>query len=163
MELQKYIVNKLKKNSADDVIISLSNNYTKQIKFSNNQINLNLSYKFESLNIFAAIKQRTISTSLRELSKKSADLTIKKIISNAKSLPKNPDYKGIANGKFKYPNIENNYDKKIDNVNPVDIVEEAISTSLNNGSKKCAGVLFVTKSEDKILTSNKIEQEEALN
>ena len=156
MELPKYIINELKKKGADDVVISSSKSYTKQVRFSNNEINLNLSYSFDVFNIFASLKQRIISTSLRDLSKKAADLTIKKILASAKNLPKNEDYKGIANGKFKYPKIEDNYDKNIDNVNPIDIVEEAISLSINKGVLKCAGVLFATKSEDKIFTSNDI-------
>ncbi len=160
MELSRYIINELKKKGANDVVISLSKTYTKQVRFSNNEINLNLSYNFESLNIFASLNQRIINTSLRELSKKAADLTIKKILINAKNLPKNEDYKGIANGKFNYPKIEDNYDKEIDNVNPVDIVEEAISLSVNNGALKCAGVLFATKSEDKLFTSNSITEED---
>ncbi len=160
MELQKYIITELKKKGADDVVVNLSNSYVRQVKFSNSEINLNLSYNFESLNIFAAIKQRIISTSLKELSKKAADLTIKKILINTKNLPKNEDYKGIFNGKHEYPEIEENYDNKIDDVNPVDIVEEAISISQNNGALKCAGILFVTKSDDKILTSNNAEGED---
>ncbi len=157
MELQKYILNGLKAGGVDDVVVSLNKSNVKQIKFSNSEINLNLSYVFESLDIFASKRQRTISTSLRELSKKSADITIKRLLSIINKLPKNEDYKGIAKGDYEYQKINETFDPDIENVDAVSIVEDAISISKNGGALKCAGILFLTKSEESILTSNKIE------
>lgn len=160
MELLNYIIKELKEKGADDVITSLNESLVKQVRFANSEINLNLSYNFSTISIFAAIKNRTISTSLKELTKEAADLTIKKIINNVKNLPKNEEYKEIAKGKFKYPEIEELYDKKVDDVDAIDVIEDAISISKNNGALKCAGVFYITKSKDQILTSNNIENEE---
>ena len=160
MELLKYVVKELKEKGADDVITSLNESLVKQVRFANSEINLNLSYNFSTISIFAAIKNRTISTSLKELTKEAADLTIKKIINNVKNLPKNEEYRGIAKGKFKYPEVEELNDKKVDDADPIDVVEDAISISKNNGALKCAGVFYITKSKDQILTSNNIESEE---
>jgi PmbA protein len=79
----------------------------------------------------------------------------KKIIKFLKYLPKNPNHKGIAQGKFKYRKIKDLYDKRIPDLGEkaVDLVKEGISLALEKGAKRTAGNIEFYTSERFTLTS----------
>jgi len=156
MDIANYINNKLIKFGADDVIIGINKSKSSQIKFSNNKIVAVKNWDMSNLGIFMAIKKRLVTTTLKEISKKAADDTIKNIIKFSNHIKPSEEYKGIAKGPFRYKEIEQTYDKKISNVDGVDLIKKGVNAALNKGAKRVAGVLEMEESSGELLTSNNI-------
>lgn len=155
-----YIIQKAQKLGAEDIIATSLNQLARQTKFANNEIVVNQTWDEKDIDIFLAFQKKTISTSVKADAKKSEiDKTLSKMIKIAKLLKPNEDYFGIAQGKFEYENVEEGYDKKIENLQDkeVDLVNAAINKALENGVKKSAGVLYSNCWEMKKMTSGGID------
>jgi len=155
-----YIIQKAQKLGAEDIIATSLNQLTRQTKFANNEIVVNQTWDEKDIDIFLSFKKRTISTSVKSDAKKSdIDKALNKMVKIAKLLKPNEDYFGIAGGEFKYKDVEEGYDKKIENLDEkeVDIVTAAINKALENGVKKSSGVLYSNIWQMKKLTSNGID------
>jgi len=159
IKLARYVKEKLLKLRADDVIISLNKSKASQIKFVNNKIAKTGTESLINMNIFLTKDKRITLTTLKDISKKSADNTIKKVVQFVKHLAPKKDYMGIAQGPFKYKELENIYDKKISNLNEkaVNYVEDAVNIALNNGAKRSTGVLEFYDNETFLLSSKNVE------
>jgi PmbA protein len=152
-ELASYIVNKLKRAGADDVIVSSQIKNSLLVKFSNNRINTTKTVEQDTAGIFLAMDKRLVSTNLVDKTRASADLTIKKLLDLARVSAKNTEYLGIADGKFSYrPN--DNYDKKLESLNNVDYVQKAINLALEQGAKRASGTFETTFYDVHLLSSN---------
>ena len=75
MMLANYIMKKLLAQGADDVVITMGRNNTNHIKFFNNKIAATKSWNMINLDIFMDIGKRLVTTTLKELSKKSVLFT----------------------------------------------------------------------------------------
>ena len=160
MMLANYIMKKLLAQGADDIVITVGRNNTNHIKFFNNKIAATKSWNMINLDIFMAINKRLVTTTLKEFSKKSADEITKNLIRFSKNIPKNKEYLGIADGPFKYKKILDSYDKKIMEIDGIDLVESGINTSLEQGAKRTAGVLELSEGKTLLITSNGVEAED---
>lgn len=159
-ELAKYLLEKLKKENVDDIVISLSSIDNALIKFHNNKIATTKTWNSKDLGIFVAIKKKLISTTLKTFTKEAADSTVKKILAFSKTILPNEEYQGIAQGPFKYKNIQETYDKKILDIDPVDYVQKGINIALENNAKRTAGLFETSVADIYLLTSNNIETQE---
>ncbi|MFH0936077.1 MAG: TldD/PmbA family protein [Candidatus Woesearchaeota archaeon] len=159
-ELAKYLLEKLKKENVDDIVISLSSINNTLIKFYNNKIATTKIWNSKDLGIFVAIKKRLISTSLKTFTKEAADSTVKKILAFSRTILPNEEYQGIAKGPFKYRNINETYDKKVIDIDPVDYVQKGINIALENGAKRTAGLFETSVADIYLLTSNNIQAQE---
>ena len=138
-------------------IISSSSGKCTSIKFVNNKvINISLDDS-HTIGIFVAKNKKIITTSLKDLNKKSADATIKTIKSYIKKIPPNKEFIDIAKGPFKYKEVKQTFDEKIENLNHLDILEEAINTS---NAKRSSGTLTTHSGENKLLTSHNVSAQE---
>jgi PmbA protein len=158
-----YIIKKAQKLGAEDIIVTSLNQLARQTKFANNEIVVNQTWDESDIDIFLAFKKKTISTSVKSDAKKSeVDKTLNKMMKIAKLLKPSEDYFGIAEGKFDYKNVEDGYDKQIDNLQDkeVDFVNAAINKALENGVKKSSGVLYSNCWQVEKLTSNGIDVSE---
>jgi len=108
-EIAKYLLKKLIEKGSDDVVISYVSSEAKQIKFVNNEIVKTGTEYLRSLNVFASLKKRLISTTLKDITKKSADNLVDNILNFSKNIRAKDDYYGIAKGPFKYKKIEDLY------------------------------------------------------
>jgi len=158
-ELADYIVKKLKKEGADDVLVSSQVKNSLLVKFSNNRINTTKTVESDTLAIFMALDKRLVTTNLPDPTKSSADLTINKLLQLAKSSSKNEEYMGLAEGRFKY-RANDNYDKKLESLNNIDYVEKAINLALEKGSKRASGTFETTSYDINLLSSNGAEAKE---
>ncbi|MBI5872101.1 TldD/PmbA family protein, partial [archaeon] len=152
-----YIIQRAQKLGAEDVIVTCVNQLTRQTKFANNEIVVSQIWNDRDIDIFLAVKKRTISTSVKADAKKNeVERTLNKMIKIAKLLKPNEDYFSIAEGDFKYKDVEEGYDKKIEELQDkeVDLVNAAINKSLENGVKKSSGVLYSNCWQIEKLTSN---------
>lgn len=158
MKLAYYIRDKLLKKGADDVVISVNNLGATQLKFVNNKIAKTGSEVLLNLNIFLSMKKKIIATTLKEFDEKNADKLISNLIKTVKTLPENRDYDGISEGPFKYKKIKELYDKKINSLDNVDLLQKGMNAALEN-SKRTSGILETYNHKTFLLTSNNVEAE----
>ncbi len=157
-ELAKHILKKLIERGANDVVISLVNAYAKQIKFVNNEIVKTGTEYLKSLSVFANIKKKLVSTTLKNFSEKSADELVNNILNFSKNINEKEDYYGIAEGPFKYNKLSDVYEKDYNNVDLVDLTAKGINASLEN-AKRASGILEASNAKIYLITSDNVEAE----
>jgi PmbA protein len=173
MEIGNYIIKKAQKLGADDVVATIISDVMRQTKFANNEIVVNQTWDSFDIDVFLSYKKRLVSskfnypstiealatsTSPKTFSKKSIDDFLTRLIKVAKLMKAKEDYQGLAEGPFKYKPLEKTYDKKIEGLSEknIDFVESAINKALEEGAKRCAGVLYSNCFEIKKFSSNDI-------
>lgn len=160
MNLVTHVKNGLVNANVEDFVIGLNNSKSTQIKFVNNQIIMNKTWLSAHLDIFAAIKKRIISTSIKDLTKSSAEEAIRKIVKLSKMVEPNKNYKGIAQGPFKYKKIQGLFDKNVEQANVDYLVEAAVNRALKSGAKRVSGVLEKSSNKSLLVTSGGVEASE---
>lgn len=162
-ELSEYILKKLKAKGADDVVVSASFGKSHQIKFVNNEIAATNTWDSASTDIFLTKDKKIIFTTLKDITKDSADKTIEKIFTFAKHTQPKPDWLGIAEGPFKYKEIDGVFDKRIEKLEQksIDFIKDAIDAASLQGGVRNSGVLAFGSSRDFLLTSNNVEAKDA--
>ena len=153
-ELPDYVVKKAKKLDADDVVCQSQLSLTKQIRFANNEITATKTWESEFLSVFLTWKKRVVSTTINDFNK--IDSSLDDLIKLAKASNENKNYYEIASGDFSY--IDLNFDKGIVNLEEelIDYVEKGINSSIDNGAKRVAGVLYSSYGKEYLATSNGI-------
>ena len=153
---------KILEKGADDVIISINDNHSSQIKFSNNKINVTTNWESVNLGIFLSLKKKIAVTSVRDFEIKDIGKYADNLVRFAKTLQPNEEYQGIAEGPFKYKEIEEGYDKKISSLDEksIDYVRKGINKALELGVKRTAGIFQISTDNSFILTSNNVEAAE---
>lgn len=171
MELVNYILNQLKKLGADDVVVNFSKVDGSQIKFVNNKIVKTESETLENVGVFVTKDKKIGSTTIKDFkstkdeisfSKTEIDKNLKKLMKFIKNLQVKEDFFGIAKGPFKYKEIDGLYDGKIANLEEkqIDVVETAINKAIENGAKRCGGILETSCGSNFLVTSEKVEAQE---
>ncbi len=157
-----YLVSRLRKRGADDVVVSAAREEATQLKFSNSLISTTQSWQSDKLNMFVAIDKKLVGTSIRDLSRRAVDDAVAKLLKFAAAAVPNREYMGIAEGPFKYSDIPETYDKAVAELGEtaVDILKNAINVARNHGAKRTAGVIETTVSHSYLLTSNGVEAED---
>src|SRR3989338_9550927 len=103
MEIKNYIKNELKKKGFEDIVIVKTGSESKQLKFSKNKIIKTETGSSDDISLFITKNKRVLYTNLKEFSKQSIDIFIKKTLKFIKNLPENNNYYGIAEGLY-HPN-----------------------------------------------------------
>jgi len=153
------ILKQAEKMGASDIVLTTTKSLTNQIKFANNKIMTTQTWDSVDANIFFSYQKRLMSGSIELESQQLAEKSLKKLFDNAKLLAPKEDFYGIAGGKFKYKSPKDCYDKKIEKLQgkEVDFTQAAINTSLANGAKRCAGVLYSSSWNFEKFTSSGVE------
>ncbi len=158
-ETTNLLKKELLKAGVDDLAVTGISQKAFQIKFVNNKIAKTGTEFLSSSDVFVSKNKKTLQTTFNPTAETNQSKEIKefakKIIKFLKFLPKNPNYQGIAHGKFRYKKIKDIYDKKIPDLGEkaVDLVKEGIDLALEKGAKRTAGNLEFYTSERFTLTS----------
>lgn len=147
------------KKGADDVIIQRTLSEVKQVRFANNNIQIFKNWNTETVRIFLASKKRIVSTIVFDVSEKNIKNNINNLIKYTKIIKPNQDYSGISEGPFRYKKIAKTFDRKIVNVNLLDITEKMINSALEN-SKNTAGIVCTDVDKIKLETSSNVSASE---
>ncbi len=160
--IAEYLVRNLKKKGADDVAVTVLAEDDMQLKFSNSTICTTQNWNVKKINVFIAVDKKLVNTSLRNLSIKSADETISRMLKFAKAAVPNKEYSGIAEGPFNYSKIADTYDPSMEDLGSgsVDLLKSSIDIAHANGAKRTAGVLQTGAFSSYLLTSNNAEAED---
>ncbi len=156
-EIADYLLRKLR-GKAEDVVVAAEKREKAQVKFSNNKVSTTQRWLADSVFVFAAIKGRTVSTTIFP-DKKSADAAAEKLIRFSGSISKNTSYRGIAEGPFKYRKVQA-FDKKIVDIDMADKVHASINAALECGAKRASGVFEMSAGKLYLVTSNGAEGED---
>ncbi|MEM2118759.1 MAG: TldD/PmbA family protein [Candidatus Bathyarchaeia archaeon] len=145
------IVKKAKSLGADEVIAKTTFGRYRQVRFSNNQVDITVAWNDYVTDLALAWKKRVVATQIHNF--EDVDKSVKHLLGLAKVSQENPMFGGFAKGKFRY--AKSTVDKKLaDLENPTDYVFEAIEAAEKEGGKvECGGILF-TRFEDVYLVSS---------
>lgn len=146
------IVTKAKKLGADEVVAKTTIGKYRQVRFSNNQVDITVAWDDYVTDVALAWKKRVVATQIHDF--KDIDASIKQLLGLAKVSAENPMFGGFANGKFRYP--KSNADSKLEDLDsPTELVSEAISAAKKEiGPKIDSGGILFTKFEDVYLVSS---------
>ena len=158
------IIEYLKKGltkEVDDFVLIGNNSEMSHIKFVNNKIVKTGTEDISGVSVFAIKDRKIISTDLKEVDENSADELIKNISNFMKFTKQNENYFGIAEGPFKYKKIKGIFDKKIKDIDEVDIVEKGINAALKDATR-ASGTYQGAIGKTRIITSKGVDVEEEL-
>ena len=146
------IVKKAKKLGADEVVARTTFGKYRQVRFSNNQVDITVAWDDYVTDVALAWKKRVVATQIHDF--KDVDANIKQLLGLAKVSAENPMFGGFAKGKFRYP--KSKADKKLKDLDsPTELVSEAIAAAKKEvGSKIDSGGIMFTKFEDVYLVSS---------
>jgi len=136
------VVKKSKALGADEVIARTVDGHNLQVRFSNNQIDTSLAWKYYVTDVVLSWKKRVVATQIPNFQK--VDLTLKRLFELAKVSKENPMHGGFSKGEFKYQ--KSAADNTIEHLeNPAELVFEAIEAAKGEaGSETEAGGIFLT-------------------
>lgn len=146
------IVKKAKSLGADEVVAKTTIGRYKQVRFSNNQVDITVAWNDYVTDVALAWKKRLVATQIRNFQQ--VDANIKKLLELVKVSKENPMFGGFAKGSFRYP--KSKADEKLrDLENPTEYVFEAIDAAEKEaGTKIESGGILFTKFEDSYLVSS---------
>lgn len=146
------IVKKAKALGADEVIARTTFGKYRQVRFSNNQVDITVAWNNYVTDVALAWKKRVVATQIRNFA--NVDASLEQLMKLAKVSKENPLFGGFAKGNFRY--AESEADKKIGELeNLTDYVFEAINAAEKEAKCKIdsGGILF-TKFENVYLASS---------
>jgi len=161
MQTLEKIQKQLLKEGIQDIILQKISADESMIKFVNNKIAKTGLESTTLIDVFVAKDKKLVSTTIKEFDDASIRKTIQKIKSFIKTASPNKNYLGIPENKFKYPKIKDLYDKKIQDLDDVDVVESAINAALEN-AERTSGTFHKSTADISILTSTGIQKSEKL-
>jgi len=133
------VVKKALKAGATDSVAIINRSASNQVKFANSEIATLQSWLDTSLDIYMVFGKKVLSSSITDLT--TIDATIELLRKNSARASENEDYKGIAEGKYKYR--KSPPDKKIIDAEEklVDLTWKGILAAEKAGADRAAGTL----------------------
>ena len=155
----KYVLKKLMAAGIDDASVSLINASKTQVKFANNIIVNNSRWDASNISFFLSLDKKIVTSSIHDYSKGNIDKVIKYAIKFANSSMSNDSFVKIADGPFRYEEIQGQHDVQIEDLTgkAVEMVGEGIQGSLDAGAKRSGGVLELHSSKELLLTNRNVE------
>jgi PmbA protein len=146
------IVKKAKALGADEAIAKTTLGRYRQVRFSNNQVDITVEWNDYITDVALAWKKRLVATEMHDF--KDVDVNLKRLFNLAKVSKENPMFGGFAKGNFGYAKTK--ADRKLENLeNMTDYVFEAIDAAKKEiGSSIDSGGILFTKFEDVYLASS---------
>ncbi len=146
------IVKKAKALGAEQVIAKTTVGKYRQVRFSNNQVDITVAWNDYSTDVALAWKKRVVATTIHNFI--GVDASLKQMLKLAKISQENPTFGGFAQGSFRYP--KGKADTKLEDLEkPTEYVFEAVEAAKKEagGNVDSGGILF-TKFEDVYLASS---------
>lgn len=146
------IVKKAKGLGADEVIAKTTFGKFRQVRFSNNEVDITVAWNDYVTDVTLAWKKRVVGTQIRNF--QDVDANIGKLLKLAKVSKENPMFGGFAKGNFKY--AKSTADKRLEDLeDPIGYVSEAIDVAEKEvGAPIDSGGTLFTKFEDVYLVSS---------
>jgi PmbA protein len=145
-------IKKAKVLGADEVIASTVVGKYREVRFSNNQIDITAAWNDYATDVILAWKKRVVATQIHNF--RESDASLRQLMKLVKVSEENPTFGGFAKGTFRY--AKSRADKKIENLeNLTDHVSTAIEAAKKEaGSKVESGGILLAKFENVYLASS---------
>jgi len=146
------IVVQAKKLGADEIVAKTTFGKYRQVRFSNNQVDITVAWNDYVTDVALAWKKRVVATQIHNF--QDVGISLRNLVKLAKVTRENPTFAGFARGKFRY--ARSKADKKLaDLKEPSEYVLEAMGAAEKEAGARveCGGILF-TKYEDVYLASS---------
>ncbi len=157
-EAAKFLLNFAKEKGAQHFGVRLRQEVVKQIRFSNNQVDIVKTWIKEEGEIFASLEKRLGMSNLNSLERQSMEAAVLRAISSAKNSEPNEDFVGIYPGPFDEIKAGRYGDPDLmDDEKNVDAVMAGINAALEEGAKKVAGTLYSYEIKEALFTSEGAE------
>ena len=153
-DINQKILKMAKKMGFGDIVILSNENERKQVRFANGEITISKEWFERKTEIFVERDKKLAGTTITNYDTHHIENVLKNLYRLTENMEKREDYYGIAEGPFKYEEIEEVYDSKIIDADPVDFIESAINAT---GLERVAGVLYVDHPKIYLDTSNDVE------
>ncbi|HYB67912.1 MAG TPA: TldD/PmbA family protein [Candidatus Acidoferrales bacterium] len=146
------IIKKAKVLGADEAIASTLFGKYRQVRFSNNQIDITTVWNDYATDVILAWKKRVVATQIHNF--RESDASLRQLMKLVKVSKENPTFGGFAKGTFRY--AKSRADEKIENLeNLTDHVSAAIEAAKKEaGSKVETGGILLAKFENVYLASS---------
>ncbi len=143
----------------DDAIANASRVLSYQVRFADNQIVITKRWSETSLDVFFVKDKKIIASELMNIDPNALDTSITQLAKFARSMKPNEEYRGISQGPFVYPTIQDSYDARFTDLGDksIDLVEAAINAALEEGAKRTAGVFLYSIMEQFLATNKAVE------
>lgn len=160
-KLSRQVLRQAKKAGATDAVLSYYSSKTYMVRFSNNEVTVSKIFMDEMAELYVAFKERRAVSYTSIISSKSLKELVDNTVSMAKNAPPADVYAPLPRGPFRYD--RKLLDQRLGRTSHeklIEWVEEAINSALNQGAKRVAGSLILTKSHRFLMTSEKVEAEQ---
>jgi PmbA protein len=146
------IVKKAKTLGADEVVAKTTYGKYRQVRFSNNQVDITVAWNDYSTDVALTWKKRFVATQIHRFD--DVDASIKQLLKLAQVSEENPTFGGFAQGSFRY--AKSKADRKLEDLeSPAEYVFEAMEAAEKEaGCKVDSGGILFTKFEDVYLASS---------
>jgi PmbA protein len=139
-ELAERVMESARETGATDAVAEAIESHTRQVRFSNGQIDAVNSWSEKHVALFVAVGKHIISSDLRSFD--SAESLARNLVEMARRTPPSKSYGGIASGKFKYRTARP--DKKLIQLkNPAKIALDSIDAAERVGANNVGGTFYV--------------------
>jgi PmbA protein len=150
IEKTEHAVEKAKSLGAAEVVATALVSRDRQIRFSNNQIDISQNWFESTINLLLTIGKKVVTTQINQLDK--VDSMVEKLVSAAKASKENPLWGGVAKGDFKYEAARiNETIRKLDE--PAKYVWKAIDAASSEGAKNVGGLLYIGDDDSFMISS----------
>ncbi|RLI55126.1 MAG: hypothetical protein DRO87_07020 [Candidatus Thorarchaeota archaeon] len=136
------------KSKSDAIIARAVLSSDAQVRFSQNNIDISKTWRSLEMQIFAVVNgTKTGSTARAVATKADVEKAVDDLVAFTSKLPDSMFYAGLEDSVSKYPEVQDRYDSNIDTFveESTEIVNSAIDAALQEGAKRVAGALMVTK------------------
>ncbi len=135
------------KGVCDEFAIAENYGNIKELRFSNNSMDLFNNWEESYTNVFASRNKKTMDILIKDYN--NLDYYIEKIDKTLNIIPDNPSYYGINNVHYNY----NSNEETIDDKDIYDLSQQIIDSSLKNGTDKNAGLIYKNYTKTRIKTN----------
>ncbi len=138
------------KNVCDEFAVSENYENIKELRFSNNSMDLFNNWEESYINVFASRNKKTMDILIKDYN--NIDYYMEKIDKTLNIIPDNPSYYGINTEHYNYNSNEEDIED-IDDNDIYDLSRQLIDASLKNGSDKNAGLIYKNYAKTRIKTN----------
>jgi len=153
--LPEKAVEKLLEMGAEEAAAIASLSRSGQVRFSNNQVTVVGFWDRVTLSVLVRRDRRVVAASTTDLSEEGLERLFRQTVSASRIIKPREHYAPLPKGPFEYPEVTDTFDPSLETLRDeaVGMVEEAVSSALDEGAVRAAGTFSYDSSETRLYTS----------
>lgn len=160
LDLAEDIVKKLQKQGIDEVSVIIEERDQKQIRFSNNDVDIYKNWVDSEINLFLAKGKKTLSTTIKDFNKIDEQLAM--FVKLVNHVPDNDDFFGLNSKKQNYnAHVPDLKLRELDDL--AYYAKNAITGALEKNAKRVAGTIYHTFEKIYLATNYNTVYDELVN